>query len=67
MFDSDSVTNIAHQLGYFDTIADVGIITQAQPSIAAVTLEQVADAARAILTESNRTIGVFDPWRGRQR
>ncbi|MBI4485725.1 MAG: insulinase family protein, partial [Acidobacteria bacterium] len=61
VFDSDSVTNIAHQLGYFETIADVGVIIQAPASIRAVTLEQVADAARAILTESNRTVGWFDP------
>jgi predicted Zn-dependent peptidase len=61
VFDSDSVTNIAHQLGFFDTIADVGVIANAPASIAGVTLEQVADAARATLADSNRTIGWFDP------
>ncbi len=61
VFDSDSVTNIAHQLGYFETIAEAGVIIQAPASIRAVTLEQVAHAARTILTESNRTLGWFDP------
>jgi zinc protease len=61
VFDGDSVTNIAHQLGYFETIANVGVIVDAPASIAAVTLDEVATAARAVLTESNRTIGWFDP------
>jgi zinc protease len=61
VFDGDSVTNIAHQLGYFETIATAGVIMSAPASIAAVTLEQVAAAARAVLAESNRTVGWFDP------
>jgi zinc protease len=63
VFDGDSVTNIAHQLGYFETIANVGVITTAPASIAAVTLDQVAAAARTVLAESNRTVGWFDPLR----
>ena len=61
VFDSDSVTNIAHQLGYFDTIASVDLFTSAPARIAAVTLEEVATAARAVLAPSNRTIGWFEP------
>jgi len=61
VFDGDSVTNIAHQLGYFETIANVGVITSAPASIAAVTLDEVAAAARIVLAESNRTVGWFDP------
>jgi zinc protease len=61
VFDSDSITNIAHQLGYFETIASLGVITHAPDSIAAVAMEQVADAARAVLTDANRTIGWFEP------
>jgi zinc protease len=61
VFDGDSVTNIAHQLGYFETIASVGVITTAPASIAAVTLDEVAAAARTVLAESNRTVGWFDP------
>jgi zinc protease len=61
VFENDSVTNIAHQIGYFETIAGVDVFANFRPRIAAVTLEQVADAARELLTESNRTVGWFDP------
>ena len=50
VFDSDSVTNIAHQLGYYETIANVDLFTTAPARIAAVTLEEVAAAAREVLT-----------------
>jgi len=61
VFDGDSVTNIAHQLGYFETIAGVRDILNAPDAIAAVTLDQVGAAAQAVLTADNRTIGWFDP------
>jgi len=61
VFENDSVTNIAHQIGYFETIAGVDVFTSFRPKIASVTLEEVADVARTILTESNRTVGSFDP------
>jgi len=61
VFDSDSVTNIAHQLGYFETIASVDIFTAAPSCIAAVTLEDVAAVARRVFSSSNRTVGWFDP------
>jgi zinc protease len=61
VFDGDSVTNIAHQLGYFETIASVDVIATAPARIAAVTLEEVAAAARAVLAPANRTIGWFEP------
>jgi len=61
VFENDSVTNIAHQIGYFETIAGVDVFTKFRPRIAAVTLEQVADAAREMLADSNRTVGWFDP------
>src|SRR5258708_5063342 len=61
VFDSDSVTNIAHQLGYFETIASVDVFTSAPARIAAVTLDEVAAAAGAVLAPSNRTIGWFEP------
>ena len=41
--------------------AGVDVFTNFRPRIATVTLEEVADAARAILMESNRTVGWFDP------
>jgi zinc protease len=61
VFDSDSVTNIAHQLGYYETIASVDLFTSAPARIAAVTLEQVSAAARSVLTAANRTVGWFVP------
>ena len=61
VFDNDSVTNIAHQLGYFETIASVDVFSSAPSKIAAVTLPDVASAAQRTLATSNRTIGWFDP------
>jgi zinc protease len=61
VFDSDSVTNIAHQLGYYETIASVDLFTSAPSRIAAVTLEEVATAARTVFAAANRTIGTFEP------
>ena len=61
VFENDSVTNIAHQLGYFETIASVDFYTTLPARLAAVTAEQVADAARGVLLSSNRTIGWFEP------
>ena len=64
VFDNDSVTNIAHQIGYFETIARAGVFFDLQPRIAAVTLEEANAAARATFTASNRTVGWFDPVTG---
>src|SRR5262249_7473683 len=61
VFESDSVTNIAHQLGYFETIGSLDAFLQAPARIAAVTLDDVAAAARRVLPASNRTVGWFDP------
>jgi zinc protease len=59
--DNDSVTNIAHQLGYFETIGSLDAFTEAPSRIAAVSLDDVAAAARRVLAASNRTVGYFDP------
>jgi zinc protease len=61
VFDNDSVTNIAHQLGYFETIVAPHVFRTATSVIAAVTREEVAAAARGVLTPANRTIGWFEP------
>ena len=61
VFDSDSVTNVAHQIGYFETIGGVDLFTGLPARIAHVGLDEVAEAARALLVESNRTVGWFDP------
>jgi zinc protease len=61
VFDDDSVTNVAHQLGYFQTIAAPELYRDLWPKVAAVSLEQVAMAARDVLEPSHRTIGWFEP------
>jgi zinc protease len=61
VFDNDSVTNIAHQLGYFETIGGVELFTEVPSRIGAVTIDEVGEAARTTLSASNRTIGWFDP------
>jgi zinc protease len=61
VFDSDSVTNIAHQLGYFETIAKVDAFLEAPSRIAAVSLDSVGAAARRLFAAANRTVGYFDP------
>ena len=61
VFESDSVTNIAHQLGYFETIASAGLYASLPARIAAATAEEAAEAARTVLQDSNRTIGKFEP------
>ena len=61
VFDNDSVTNIAHQLGYFETIASVEFYQTFPSRMASVTLDDVASAARDVLSASNRTIGWFEP------
>jgi zinc protease len=61
VFDNDSVTNIAHQLGYFETIASVAVFDEAPAQIAAVTLDEVNAAARRTFAADNRTVGWFLP------
>jgi zinc protease len=61
VFENDSVTHIAHQLGYFETVAGPGFFPRLQPGIDAVTPEQVWDVARRRLGASTRTVGWFRP------
>jgi zinc protease len=61
VFEQDSITNIAHQLGYFETIASWRAYPTVPQQIEAVSVEQVAAVAAERLTPANRTIGWFDP------
>jgi predicted Zn-dependent peptidase len=63
VFENDSVTNVAHQIGFFETIASVDLFLSAADRIRRVTREQVADAAAAVLRPGNRTVGWFKPLR----
>ena len=64
VFENDSVTNIAHQIGYFETVASWSFYPTLLSRIQDVTLDQVNAAAARYLTASNRTIGWFDPAPG---
>ena len=61
VFESDSVTNIAHQIGYFHTVASVDAYQGIGDRIAAVTLDDVARVADRYLRTSNCTVGIFEP------
>ncbi len=61
VYDGDSVTDIAHQLGYFETIDNWRTYDNLIPRLAMVTLDQVNAAARRYLRADNRTVGVFEP------
>jgi zinc protease len=61
VFDSDSVTNIAHQIGYFETIAGADVFEELPSRIAAAMVDEVGAVARQILRTSNRTVGWFEP------
>ena len=61
VFEHDSISNIAHQLGFFETIANWRYFPSIPASIDAVTLEDVARVAGSRLTAANRIIGRFEP------
>jgi zinc protease len=61
VFETDSVTNTAHQLGYFQTVASLEVLTSLASRLAAVTLDQVAEVARRRLVATTRTVGWFQP------
>jgi zinc protease len=61
VFEDDSVTNVAHQLGFFETVVGPGFYSKLQPCIDAVTPEQVRDVARRRLRRSSLTVGAFQP------
>ena len=46
VFDNDSVTNIAHQLGYFDIVTGPGYFDELKARVARVTAAEVSDVAR---------------------
>ena len=60
-FDDEGVTRIAHQLGYFSTIADLKRLATVADEIEAVTAEQVGDVVGRRLAARRRTIGWFRP------
>jgi zinc protease len=63
VYDSDSVTDIAHQLGYFEIVDRWQTYHALIPRLGTVTLDQVNDAASRYFRAENRTIGWFEPCR----
>ena len=61
VFEQDSITNIGHQLGFFETIATWRYVSSIAARIEAVTLDDVAQVAAARLLPSNRVVGRFEP------
>ncbi len=61
VFDAGSVTDLAHQLGYFATIGRWQDWGEVNTRLDAVTLDEVNAAATKYLTADNRTIGIFEP------
>jgi zinc protease len=61
VFENDCITNIAHQLGYFETITSWRMVETLRDRIDAVTTVEVAAAAARRLTAATRTIGRFEP------
>jgi zinc protease len=64
VFENDSVTNLGHQLGYFQTVAGLDVYREAPQRIAGVTQEQVESVARKYLRSDRRTVGWFRPAEG---
>ncbi len=64
VFDLDGVTDIAHQLGYFETIGSWRDLFELGTRLEAVTMDDVQAAARATFGAGNRTIGWFSPVAG---
>ena len=61
IYDADSVTDIAHQLGYFEVIGSWRAYEKLRDRLDAVTSEAVHAAASKYLVPSNRTTGWFEP------
>ena len=60
VFEQDSVSNIGHQLGFFETIASWRYFPAIAGEIDAVTLEDVAKVAATRLAASNRIVARFE-------
>jgi len=65
VFENDSITNVAHQLGYFETVVGPGYFDALTARVEQVSAAEVADAAAKRLTSELRTIGSFRPMKAR--
>ena len=67
VFENDSVTNLGHQFGYFETVATRDVYETAPARIAAVTGDDVSRVAERYLHRGRRTVGWFNPPNGGRR
>ena len=61
VFEHDGVTNVAHQLGFFSTVATLHEYLTFGSRLAGVTIDDVARVARERLDPTHRTVGWFVP------
>jgi zinc protease len=61
VFENDSVTNVAHQIGYFETVVGPGYLDAIAGAVQAVTAADVAAVAASRLAPELRTVGWFRP------
>jgi zinc protease len=61
VFENDSVTNVAHQIGYFETVVGPGYLDRIAARVEDVTAAQVAEVASRRLAADTRTVGWFRP------
>ena len=61
VFENDSVTNIGHQLGFFETVASWKLYESLWPRIQAVTIEEVSAAAEKYLKALLQELGAAVP------
>ncbi len=61
IFDADSVTNVAHQIGYYETIGARDVFDTLPAAIDAATADDLGRLAALMLKPANRTVGWFDP------
>jgi zinc protease len=60
-YEQEGITSMAHQLGFFATISDVGRYESVLDRVAVVTLDDARAAALKYLGADNRTVGRFWP------
>ena len=60
-YSRDSVRSLAHQMGYYETVASYRYLDTYLDLIAKVTAQDVRRVAREYLVEDSRTVGHYDP------
>ncbi|NNE08597.1 MAG: insulinase family protein, partial [Gemmatimonadetes bacterium] len=66
VFQSDSVTEVAHNLGYFETIDSYEFLDTFLDRVQAVTAEEVRALAETLFVSKNRTVGIYAPEKVRR-